>query len=64
MVQRYNDKTSRTSVDTCAVVDPVEFKSCDLVYSDGSHCHYGSYSYDSGDLVLNGTSWTLNYKPG
>ena len=51
-------------MDTCAVVDPVEFKSCDLVYSDGSHCHYGSYSYDSGDLVLNGTLWTLNYKPG
>ena len=59
-----NDKTSRTSVDTCAFVDPVEFNSCDLVYSDGSNCHYGSYSYDSGDLVLNGTSWTLNYKPG
>ena len=59
-----NPKDRSTLVDACALTDPVEFESSDLVYNDGSNCHYGSYSHANGDLLVNGTSWDLNYKPG
>ena len=59
-----NLKDRSTLADACALADPKEFESSDLVFNDGSNCHYGSYAHTSGSLVINGTSWALSFRPG
>ena len=57
-----NEKTGMNGAERCTLLDQEEMTACDMVFMDGTHCHYGSYNNTDGNLVVKGTTWKVFIK--
>ena len=56
------ERTGMNGAERCTLLDQGEMTSCDMIFMDGTHCHYGSYNNTDGNLVVKGTMWKVYIK--